>query len=41
MALRTATKTIDLIREKTNLHVQHTFFVRFFAVVLKSYSIHL
>ena len=27
-------KTIDLISKKASLHVQHTFFVHFFAVVL-------
>ena len=31
--------TIVLISKKTTLHVQHTFFVRLFAVVLHDYSI--
>ena len=29
--------TIGLIRKKATLHVQHTFFVHFFAVVLHDY----
>ena len=31
-------KTIGLISKKATLHVQHTFFVHFFAVVLHNYS---
>ena len=30
--------TIGLISKKTTLHVQHTFFVHFFAVVLHDYD---
>ena len=32
---------IDLITEKATLHVQHTFFVHFFAVVLHDYNVKL
>ena len=35
---RTAKKLIGLISNKTTLHVQHTFFVHFFAVVLHDYN---
>ena len=35
---RTAKKLIGLISKKTSLHVQHTFFVHFFAVVLHDYN---
>ena len=31
-------KTIGLISKKATLHVQHTFFVHFFAVILHNYS---
>ena len=31
-------KSVDLISQKTTLHVQHTFFVHFFAVVLQDYN---
>ena len=31
--------TIGLISKKTTLHLQHTFFVHFFAVVLHDYNI--
>ena len=30
--------TIGLISKKTTLHVQHTFFVHFFAIVLHDYN---
>ena len=33
--------TIGLISNKTTLHVQHTFFVHFFAVVLHDYNVKL
>ena len=33
--------TIGLISKKTTLHVQHTFFVHFFAVVLHDYNVKL
>ena len=33
--------TIGLISKKATLHVQHTFFVRFFAVVLHDYNVKL
>ena len=32
---------IGLITEKATLHVQHTFFVHFFAVVLHDYNVKL
>ena len=32
-------KTIGLISKKATLHVQHTFFVHFFAVVLHDYNV--
>ena len=32
---------IDLITEKATLHVQHTFFAHFFAVVLHDYNVKL
>ena len=31
--------TIGLISKKAPLHLQHTFFVRFFAVVLDDYNV--
>ena len=31
--------TIGLISKKPTLHVQHTFFVHFFAVVLRDYNV--
>ena len=34
-------KTIGLISKKATLHVQHTFFVHFFAVVLHDYNVKL
>ena len=34
-------KTIGLISKKATLHVQHTFFVLFFAVVLHNYNVKL
>ena len=34
-------KTIGLISNKTSLHVQHTFFVHFFAVVLHDDNVNL
>ena len=34
-------KTIGLISKKATLHVQHTFFVHFFAVVLHNYNVKL
>ena len=34
-------KTIGLISKKATLHVQHTFFVHFFAVVLHEYNVKL
>ena len=34
-------KTIGLISKKATLHVQHTFFVHFFAVVLPDYNVKL
>ena len=33
--------TIGLISKKETLHVQHTFFVHFFAVVLHEYNVKL
>ena len=33
--------TIDLISKRATLHVQHTFFVHFFAVVLHDYNVKL
>ena len=33
--------TIGLISKKATLHVQHTFFVHFFAVVLHDYNVKL
>ena len=33
--------TIGLISKKETLHVQHTFFVNFFAVVLHDYNVKL
>ena len=33
--------TIGLISKKATLHVQHTFFVHFFAVVLHNYNVKL
>ena len=33
--------TIGLISKKATLHVQHTFFVHFFAVVLPDYDVKL
>ena len=33
--------TIDLISKRATLHVQHTFFVHFFAVVLNDYNVKL
>ena len=33
--------TIGLISKKETLHVQHTFFVHFFAVVLHNYNVKL
>ena len=33
--------TIGLISKKATLHVQHTFFVHFFAVVLHDYNVRL
>ena len=33
--------TIGLSKTKTILHVQHTFFVHFFAVVLQDYNVKL
>ena len=38
---RTVKTTIDLISKKATLHVQHTFFVHFFAVVLHDYNVKL
>ena len=35
------TTTIGLISKKATLHVQHTFFVHFFAVVLHDYNVKL
>ena len=32
---------VDLISEKTTLHVQHTFLVHFFAVVLHDFNVKL
>ena len=34
-------KSVGLISKKTTLHVQHTFFVYFFAVVLHEYNVEL
>ena len=34
-------KTIGLISKKATLHVQHTIFVHFFAVVLHDYNVKL
>ena len=34
-------KTIGLISKKATLHVQHTFFVHFLAVVLHDYNVKL
>ena len=34
-------KTIGLISKKATLHVQHTFFVHFFPVVLHDYNVKL
>ena len=36
---KTAKKSVGLIGQKTTLHVQHTFFVHFFAVVLHDYNV--
>ena len=36
-----APKSVDLISKKTTLHVQHTFFLHFFAVVLHYYNVKL
>ena len=33
--------TIGLISKKATLHVQHSFFVHFFAVVLRNYDVEL
>ena len=33
--------TIGLVSKKATFHVQHTFFVRFFAVVLHEYNVKL
>ena len=33
--------TIDLISKRATLHVQHTFFVHFFAVALHDYNVKL
>ena len=33
--------TIGLISQKATLHVQHTFFARFFAIVLHDYNVKL
>ena len=38
---KTTTTTIGLISKKATLHVQHTFFVHFFAVVLHNYYVKL
>ena len=38
------TKTVkkpDLISQKTTLHLQHTFYIHFFAVVLHDYNVKL
>ena len=35
--MKMASRSIDLISQKTNLHVQHTF-LSFFAIVLHDYN---
>ena len=41
MGTKTVKKSVDLINKKTTLHVQHTFFIHFFAVVLHDYNVEL
>ena len=39
MGTKTVKKSVGLISKKTTLHVQYTFYVHFFAVVLHDYNV--
>ena len=41
MGTKTAKKSVGLSSKKTTLHVQHTFYIHFFAVVLHDYNVKL
>ena len=41
MGTKTVKKSVDLISKKTTLHVQHTFLIHFFALVLHDYNVKL
>ena len=41
METKTVKKSVGLISKKTTLHVQHTFYIHFFAVVIHDYNVKL